>query len=293
MKTEDRLFRITGIVILFIVAITCLIPLLLILAISFSRESDVLRYGYSMIPKNFTTEAYKIILGNPTQIINGYKVTVFTTAVGTVVSLLFTSMLAYVICRRDYPLARITSFLVVFTMLISGGLISWYILVSRILNLQDTLAALILPQLVVPWNVLLMRSFFSATPISLIESAKIDGARETRIFFQIVMPINKPGLAAVGLFIALTYWNDYFSSMMFIENGKYVSLQYLLYKIQANLQMLSSSFAQEMGLSLGKNMPSLTARMALCIVAAGPMLMIFPFFQKYFVKGIVIGAVKG
>lgn len=289
---EEKIFRVISKLSLLFFSALCILPLCLVIAISFSTESDIFLYGYSFIPRNFTLEAYSMVLKNASQIIASYSVTITVTVVGTLLSLFLTSTLAYVICRIDYPLAAFTSFLVFFSMLISGGLVAWYILVSRLLSLQNSLWALILPNVVIPWNVLLMKSFFAGLPTSLIDAAKIDGASETRTFFQIVLPVSTPGVAAVGLLIALTYWNDYFSSLMFIEDNKYVSLQYLLYRIQANIQILSSSMAQELGLS-AQDIPSLTARMAICIIAAGPMLVIFPFFQKYFSKGITVGAVKG
>lgn len=289
---EERIFKLVSKLVLLTFSALCILPLFLVIAVSFSTESDIFLYGYSFIPRNFTLEAYSMVFQNASQIIASYSVTITVTVVGTFLSLFLTSTLAYVMCRTDYPLAAFTSFLVFFSMLISGGLVAWYILVSRWLSLQNTLWALILPNVVIPWNVLLMKSFFAGMPTSLIDAAKIDGASETRTFFQIVLPVNTPGVAAVGLLIALNYWNDYFSSLMFIEDNRYISLQYLLYRIQANIQLLSSSMAQELGLN-AQDIPSLTARMAICIIAAGPMLVIFPFFQKYFSKGITVGAVKG
>lgn len=289
---EERVFKFISKLILFIFSALCVLPLCLVIAISFSTESDIFLYGYSFIPRNFTLEAYSMVFQNISQIAASYSVTAAVTVLGTLLSLFLTSTLAYVICRKDYPLAALTSFLVFFSMLISGGLVAWYILVAKWLSLQNTLWALILPNAVIPWNVLLMKSFFAGMPTSLIDAAKIDGASETRTFFRIVLPVNTPGVAAVGLLIALNYWNDYFSSLMFIEDNRYISLQYLLYRIQANIQLLSSSMAQELGLN-AQDIPSLTARMAICIIAAGPMLVIFPFFQKYFSKGITVGAVKG
>ncbi|MGQ9631006.1 MAG: carbohydrate ABC transporter permease [bacterium] len=178
-------------------------------------------------------------------------------------------------------------------MLFNGGLVPWYILIVRYLHLKDTLWVLIVPYLVVPWFVLLLRTFFQQIPISLIESAKIDGASEFRIFFSIIVPLSKPALATIGLFICLRYWNDWWLSLLYIEKENLVPLQYMLYRMMANIQFLTSQLTTTaVDIDVGK-LPNESARMAMCVLAAGPMLFVFPFFQKYFVKGLTAGALKG
>ncbi len=274
-------------------SILCILPLLLILSISLSKEMDLLTDGYALIPKTPTLEAYAMVFRHPDQLLSSYGVTITVTVAGTFFSLLITSMLAYVLSRRDYPLARKTSFFVFFPMLFSGGLVPWYILVARTLGMRDTLFALIVPYLVIPWFVLLMKGFLSSMPASILEAARIDGASEYRIFFRLVLPLNKPGIATVALFCALLYWNDYWLSLLFIQTTRTVSLQFLLFRIMSNIDFLTSALAIQAGVRTQVDLPQQSARMAMCILAAGPMMFVFPFFQKYFVKGLIVGAVKG
>jgi len=283
---------ISGIV-LTVFSTLCILPIMLVISVSFTSESGIIADGYSLIPKNPSLEAFKMIFAKPDQLLHSYLVTIIVTAAGTALGMLISSMLAYVISRKDYPLANKTSFYIFFTMLFSGGMVPWYILVSHTLHMSDTIFALFVPYLVTPWFVLLMKGFLSSTPFSIIESAKIDGCSEYGIFFRMVLPVNKPGLATVALFSVLMYWNDYWLSLMFIQNSQYVSLQYLLYRIMSNLSFLNSSLGIHAGITAGTNTPSDSARMAMCLLAAGPMLFIFPFFQRYFVKGLTLGAVKG
>jgi len=271
----------------------CIIPLILVISESFSSDKAIAIKGFSLFPVGFTLNAYKTIFNRPDQIIHSYMITIIVTAIGTIIGVTFTSMLAYVISRKDYPLANKTSFYVFFTMLISGGMVPWYILISKTLGLNNTIYALIIPYLIIPWHVMLMRGFFSDIPTSLIESAKIDGASEYTIFFRIVAPITKSGLATIGLFTMLLFWNDYYLSLMFIENDNLVSLQFLLYRIMSNINFLNSALAIHSGVTSSAEIPTDSARMAMCVLAAGPMLFIFPFFQKYFTKGVTVGAVKG
>ncbi|MZQ83224.1 ABC transporter permease subunit [Paenibacillus sp. 5J-6] len=272
-------------------SIACIIPIVLVLTASFTKESTILTEGYSLFPSEITLEAYQFIFENPKQIINSYVVTIFVTVSGTLLSIMITAMVAYVICRKDFFLANKISFFIFFTLLFSGGLVPWYILVSRILHLKDSPLALILPYVVTPFLVLLMKGFMSTIPFALIESAKMDGASEYRVFFSIIIPISKSGLATIALFSVLIYWNDYWLSLLFIDTGKYVSLQLLLYRIMSNIDFLNSALAVANTSSVV--LPSQSARFALAVVAAGPMLFIFPFFQRFFVKGITVGSIKG
>lgn len=290
---EEKIANRVITLIFIIIGLFCVVPIFYILAASLSDEITLSREGYSLLPRGFSLEAYKYVLESPKAILNAYGVTILVTLGGTVVSLLFTAMFAYVIARKDFKLSRIFSFMVFFSMLFNGGLVPTYIMMTKYYNMKDMIFALIIPYIIMPWHVFLMKGFLSDIPTSLIEAAKIDGAGEVKTFFKIILPISKPAMATVGLFIAFTYWNDWYQSMLYIDKASLNSLQFYLYRIMNNIQYLSSSMMSG-NISIDmSNMPSETARMALCILAAGPMLVIFPFFQKYFVKGLTVGAVKG
>ncbi|MDR2068632.1 MAG: carbohydrate ABC transporter permease [Spirochaetaceae bacterium] len=275
-----------------ILSLACVLPLVLIIAASLSTEEGINLRGYSLLPRNFSFQAYKYIFQSPKQLFYSYRITIFVTVTGSLASLLCTGMLAYVIARRDFLLRRFFSFLVLFTLLFSGGIVPTYIMVSRYYHLKDTILALIFPYIIIPWHVFLMKGFFSEMPTSLIEAAKIDGAMEGTIFFRIIVPISKPAFATVGLFCAFTYWNDWWLSLLYIDNARLISLQFYLYRIMNTIQFLATSMqTRSITIDLG-DLPGETARMALCVLAAGPMLFIFPFFQKYFVRGLTMGAIK-
>lgn len=293
IKVKKRLWNLLPHIVLSLVAIVCVVPLLLIISASFTSDAEIMEYGYKFIPKDFTLKAYEYILKTPMQLITSYGVTIVVTLVGTVVGLLITSMLAYGMSRKDYPFAKATTMFVYLTLLFPAGMVPWYMMISNILNLKDTLLALIFPYLVSAWFVMLMKGYFADVSPSLIEAGKIDGASEFKIFFKLVIPMVKPGLATVGLFILLQYWNDYYLSLMFIQDNNLLSLQYMLYRMMSNIDFLKSSLAVQAGLVSGIQIPDKSIRMAMCVLAAGPMLVVFPFFQKYFVKGISIGSVKG
>ena len=277
-----------------IFAILCIVPLWGIVTVSFSSEADIMQRGYQLIPRTFDLMGYRYVLTNPTMILNSYTVSVGLTLVGTAMSLVLTAGLAYPLSRQDYKLRGPVSFYIFFTMLFSGGLVPWYMLISRYMNLKSTFWVLVLPYLILPWFVLILRTFMQKIPTEIIESCMIDGAGEYLIFFRIIIPLSKPGLATVGLFIMLRYWNDWWLAMLFIEKESLVPLQYMLYRMMNNIAFLTSSSNQmPPGLKAGIVLPKESARMAMAVLAAGPMLMVFPFFQKYFVKGLTVGAVKG
>ncbi len=278
---------------LILLALCCLLPFLLVLAISFSDEATISNYGYSLIPLKFSLEAYRYVFEYPQQILRSYGVTLTVTSIGTILGVLLTAGLAYPISRPDYKMKRPLSLYIFITMVFNGGLVPTYILLSQYLHLKDTLAVLILPMMVSAWNVFLLKTFFMTIPISLIESAKLDGASEFTIFFRIVIPLSKVGIAVVTLFIMLAYWNDWFLSLIYIDNDKIVSLQYLLYRIMESVTFFTQSSGAAKTMMGSMTLPDETVRMAICVIAAGPMVLIFPFFQKYFVKGITIGSVKG
>lgn len=289
-KKTNRLTNIFTHIALILLSLSCVIPFLLVVSVSFTSESGINSNGYSLIPSEFSLEAYRYIFANPGEVLSAYKITITVTAIGTILGTLISAMLAYPISRKDFKLSRHLSFYVYFTMLFSGGMVPTYLLVSKTLGMKDTILALIFPILLNAFDIFLLRTFFSDIPKELIEAATIDGANELKIFFEIIIPIGKVGIAMIALFSVLRYWNDWFQSMLYIDKSDIQSLQYMLYRV-----MRKTNLAKEMGGSVmfTEKIPNENLRMALCVVAAGPVLFVFPFFQKYFAKGITVGAVKG
>lgn len=277
-----------------IFSILCILPFVLLISISLSKEADIVKYGYSFIPKNIDFSAYKIVFLNPEQLIDSYKVTIMSTAVGTFLSLLVMSLAAYPLSRTDFKYRKVVTFYLFFTMLFNGGLVPSYILNSQYLKLSDTFWILVIPTLVNAWHVILLRTFFQSIPPSIFESAKIDGASEFTIYYKIVIHLSKPALATIGLFGVLMRWNDWFTALLYIRNQKLLTLQYLLQRIILEMRLLedaSQNLPQD--LLVNAKIPTESLRMAMVVLVAGPMLVVFPFFQKYFVKGLTVGSVKG
>ncbi|MFE5317813.1 carbohydrate ABC transporter permease [Paenibacillus sp. NPDC056579] len=275
-----------------VLTIGMVIPMVLVISISLSEEKSLVLNGYRLLPEKFSLMAYELILQSPGQLLKAYGVTIFVTVVGLIASLLITSMVAYSISRRDYRYRRITTMYVLFTMLFSGGLVPFYILVTQYLHLKDTIWALIVPYLVSPFYVLIMKGFLEKLPGEIFESAKVDGASEWRIFFRIVLPLSTPALATVGLFIAFAYWNDWWLGLLFINDQDLVPLQLLLYRIMSTIEFMTNNInTVNVQIDLSQ-FPSLSARMAMAVLAAGPMMFVFPFFQRFFVAGLTVGSVK-
>jgi putative aldouronate transport system permease protein len=277
-------------------SIACVLPVLLVLSVSFSDEKMINLHGYKLIPMKFSTAAYHYLMFDAHAILEGYGISILVTFVGSILGLLITALFAYPLSRQDFSLRNFFSFYIFFTMLFNGGLVPWYLVYTNLFDLRDSIFALIIPNLLMnAFFVLMMRTFFQTTiHPSIIESASIDGAGEFRIFFRIVLPLSLPVLATIGLFYVLGYWNDWFNSLVFINNSGKVNLQYLMYKTMMNLQFLvenarSNSMAND---EIAK-IPNETVRMAMCIIGMGPIVFAYPFFQNYFVKGLTIGAVKG
>lgn len=290
MKKNNYCSKVFIHLVMILLSAACLIPFILIISASFTGETALKVDGYSLIPSEFSLEAYKYIFASPHDIISAYGVTIFITVFGTIFGTLFMTMLAYPLSREDYKYKNIFSFYIYFTMLFSGGLVPTYLLVAKYLKLKDTVWALIFPILMSGWNVFLLRMFLKSIPISLIEAANLEGASEFKIFFKIIIPLGKVGIVTVALFTALNYWNDWYQSMLYIDNGDITSLQYLLYRVMNKVNLAKEYAGTSANL---EKLPDENLRMALCVIAAGPMLVVFPFFQKYFSKGIIVGSVKG
>ena len=290
----DLVYPSRMVVLLTILACLCLIPFLYIIGSSFKTQNDIVLNGYRIIPKSPTLDAYKMVFSSPKRLINAYSVTIFITIIGTIGGLIIMSTYAYVISQKKYRYKKILAFIAFFTMLFHGGLVPTYILISRWLHLRDSILALILPLMCSAWNIMLMKGFFQDVPEALLESARIDGAGELTIFVKIVAPIVKPAFATIGLFLVLGYWNSWYESMLYIETPSMVTLQYLLMSLMKNIELLNSAEAIQYGIvTQATAVPTFAARMAMCVLATGPVVFVFLYFQKYFVSGLKVGAVKG
>lgn len=291
MKKRIKVSQVALYGILTLISVLWIIPVLFIFSLSVTPETSLSEVGYRLIPKEITFDAYAYIIKNPAQILNSYKISIIVTVIGTVAGLMFTTGIAYAMSRKDFKLGKHITRFVMFAMLFHGGLIPTYIVVTQVLHLGNTLWVLILTMLVSPWNIFLMKSFLSSIPTELLEASFIDGATEYQTYFKVVLPLAKPGLATVGLLILFAYWNDWYQAMLYIDNMDLVPLQLLLYKIISNIQfVLQNSFYLA---SEGGSFPTIAARMATCVIAIAPMLLAFPFFQKYLAKGLTLGSVKG
>ncbi len=277
---------------LLVITVLFLIPLVVVVSASFTDEIALTRNGYGLWPSQFSLDAYNYILLDPSQILRSYGVTISVTVIGTVLGLLVMSLLAYALARHDFTWRRPLAFFVFFTMLFNGGLVPTYILVTQYLKLRDTLWVLILPYLVVPWFVFLLRTYFQTLPREFIESAKIDGANEWQIYLNIILPLSTPALATIGLFCILMFWNDWWLALLYINEPGLYPLQYLLFAILRNAEFLSAnSTASAMLTSV--TVPLQTIRMAMAVVAIGPVAIAFLALQRYFVRGITLGGIKG
>lgn len=279
-----------------LIALLCLIPFLMIVSGSFSSEAAITQNGFSLLPQDFSLEAYRTVFKEPMVVFKAYAVTIGLTLTGTVVGLLFQTMTAYVLSRKDFEWRNAFSFFFYFTTLFSGGLVPTFVLYTQTLKLRDSYLALLLPLVFSVYNLLIMKSYISAIPDSLVDAAKIDGCGEMRTLFQVVMPLIQPALATVGLFIALAYWNDWYNAMLYIKSEDKYPLQYFLYQQVNNIETykkLISNNSVSSAVVSAVSLPTQTLKMALTIVVTGPIILAFPVVQKYFVQGITIGAVKG
>ena len=291
MPLEERIAKVFFYLIVAIFALICLFPFTLMVTSSFMNEKEILTEGFKLIPNEWSFSAYEFLFRTPKKLIDAYSVTITTAVIGTLMGLLCMSMAGYVLCRKDFRYRNQISFFIYFTTLFSGGLIPSYLLMVNGLHLKDSIWAMILPAIMSPWSIFLMRNFMKSVPDSLYESASIDGAVDFRIFWQIFLPLAKPALATVGLFLVLGYWNQWYSAMLYIESPEKYPLQYFLQKIinQANITLLI-----QQGITINtQDMPSESIKMATAVVATGPIILVYPFVQKYFVSGMTVGAVKG
>ncbi|AZU65141.1 carbohydrate ABC transporter permease [Neobacillus mesonae] len=281
-------------VLLGILAFACIFPFIYVIIISFTSEESIVRNGFQLVPKDWSMDAYHYLWSMKEQLFRSYGVTIFVTIVGTVISVLMITFYAYAISRPQFKYRRFFTFLAFFTMLFSGGLVPTYIVVTQFLHLKDTIWALILPLSMNAFYIIIMRTFFlKSVSESILESARIDGASEWRIFFQIIFPLSLPGIATIALFSTLGYWNDWFTALLYINDPNLVPLQSLLMKIEANLEFMRQNMdVAIMNQSIFDTIPQESAKMAMVVIATLPIAVSYPFFQKYFISGLTIGGVK-
>ena len=291
-KTSTIVFEIIMYSMLTILSIVCLLPFIIIVSGSFTDNTTILTQGYSILPRDFTLAAYQMIFKTPGDILQAYKMTIFYTVVGTAVGLVMITLTGYVISRKEFKYRNQVSFLIYFTSIFGGGMIPWYLMYANVLNMKGSTFPIWFPALMSPFLVILMRTFIvGSVPDAITESAKIDGAGHFTIFAKIVMPVLGPGLATVGLFLALGYWNDWYRSSMFSTSSKTWELQFYLYDL-LNATTALKQMSQSANVATAQ-LPTESVKLAMAVVATGPVLFLYPFVQKYFVSGITVGAVKG
>lgn len=276
-----------------IFALACVIPFYLILVGSITKENIIVTEGYQFFitARTFSLEAYQMALKSPESILNAYGVTIFVTVAGTTLSLFFTAMTGYVLSRPDFPWRNGVSFFFFFTTLFNGGLVPWYLLCTKYFNFSNRIYSLIIPGLFSVWNMIIAKSFMKGIPFEMTEAAKIDGAGDFYIFYKVILPMTKPLIATLALFVALAYWNDWYNCMLFMSTSNHWNLQYTLQNILNSTNALKRVAAQT-GMQVGQ-LPSEGLKLAMTVIATGPIVLLYPFLQKYFVKGLTIGAVKG
>lgn len=291
ISKDERAVNIVGCTLIGIFALICVIPFYLIIVASFTSESSLLRDGYPLIPTSFDIQSYLLCLKNPISILMAYGTTIGVTVIGTILAVLLATMTGYVLSRQDFPWRNKFSFFFFFTTLFNGGLVPWYMLCVRYLGFKNSYIGIILPLMFSVWNMIIAKSFMMGIPAAITESAKIDGANDMVIFVRLILPLCKPLLATLGLFSALAYWNDWYNCMLYITNENMFTLQYYLQRMIGSAEAMRI-VAEKSGMAL-PSIPLEGMKMAMTVIATGPIVLLYPFVQKYFVKGLTIGAVKG
>lgn len=293
MKKQNMIGQILLNALFIILAVAVVIPFIILVSVSLSNETDISYFGYKLIPKRIDLTAYRYVFKHPKIILNAYKVTAIFSFITMILNTVVTSLFAYPLSRKIFRQRNKLSLFMYFTTMFSGGLVPTYILITQYLHLANTIWVYIIPGMFGVWGAFVMRTFFTGLPDSLIESAYMDGAGEYRILFQIVYPLSTPVLATMAVGTFLGKWNDWNTAMLYIDDSKLYSLQYMLQRIIQNLTLLQNNEEAKMLFADAAEVPAETVRMAMAVVVAGPILFVFPFFQKYFTKGMVMGSVKG
>lgn len=294
MKEKMTVGRVIVHIFVLLFSLICLYPFLLVIGGSLMTNSEAINSGFKVIPDEPTLASYKILLGNSALIFNGYRITVFVTVVGTCISIAVNGMMGYVLSRKHLAGRRVLNLYVLLTMLFNGGMVPWYLVCTQYLHLKDTIWALILPSVVSAWYIFLIRNYFTGVPEELWESAKLDGASEFAVFSKIYLPLATPVIATVVLFAALGFWNDWWLGLMLIDDSSKQPLQMLLRTMISNIQFLQTMSQQSSEVqAMLASVPGDGVKMAMVVVSTGPIILVYPFVQKYFMKGIMVGAVKG
>ena len=292
LDSSDRIIRGVTYVVITIFSLFCIIPFWMIIASSFASEQSIRMSGFTLWPKEVSLYSYELLFRSPDQMIGAYVVTICLTALGTLIGLFVIAMTGYALQRKDFPFRDGIMFYLYFTSLFSAGLVPFYLLIVQTLGLRDSYWAILLPLLMSPWLIVLMKNFVKAIPHEITESGKIDGAGDFKIFYALILPSMKPALATIGLFLALSYWNEwYYSSLFLTSKVEYRPLQYHLYNVINKVASLKNSIAGSNVVI--EDLPGETLKMATACVATGPIILLYPFVQKYFVAGLTVGAVKG
>lgn len=282
-------------ILFFILSALCIVPFILVVIISLTSEQSLQLNGYKFWPEEWSFEAYKYIFTSGSNILNAYGITIFVTIAGTFIGLIIMTSFAYALSRKSFEYKKFFTKLIFIPMLFSGGIVASYLVVTRFLGLKNNILALILPICVSSFHIIILRTFFKTTvPDAVIESAKIDGASELVLFLKIVLPISLPAIATIGLFLTLGFWNDWFNAMLYIDKSSLMPLQYLLIKLETSIEFLANNSANLGALAVDQasKLPRDTAKMAIVVISTLPIIFAYPFFQKYFVSGLTVGAVK-
>ncbi len=294
MKHNNKALSIFLNLFFILLCVVCVYPILMVIGASLTAEDSLIRHGYQVIPDKLSLAAYRYVFTTSNSIFQAYGVTIAVTIASVIIGVLAMAMYAYVISRKDFKRRNLFSFISYFTMLFNGGLVASYLINVKVLGLSNSIWALILPGCVGAWNIMVLKSFFATSiPYEIIESGKIDGADEFKIFFKLVMPISLPGLATIALFVTMAKWNDWMAPMLYITEQSLYTLSFLLQNMLTNIAQLSQAAGEVGATTVMQQVPSEGARMALCMVSVGPMLIAYPFFQKYFIQGMTVGSVKG
>lgn len=295
LHNDESRFRLIATIILSVIGIAALFPLALLIVASFTDENILISKGYQIIPEKLSLEAYFYMIRQASTIIRAYGVTIGTTVVGTTLSILLTTSIAYPMSRKQFPFRNALSFFVYFTMLFNGGLVPQYIMWTTVFHIRDTYAALVFPNLLMTaFNIFLVRNYYTnSLPEALFEAAQLDGASELGIFLRIVFPLAKPVVATIALFSGLAYWNSWTNALYYVRDPRYFGIQNLLMRIMKNIEYLRTGTSEMSAEGQAINLPGNSIRMALAFVGILPILIVYPMLQKYFIKGVVVGAVKG
>lgn len=286
---RKNLFDVCNLTIVGVFSLFCALPMILVVMVSITEEGILKKYGYSFFPKGFSLDAYKMVFTGSRLMQNSYLISIFITVVGTSVAVVCTAMGAYALANRHVKYRNGLSLFFFMTMVFNPGLVPWYIMCTK-LGLKDNILSLIIPTLIFnPFNLFLVRNFMKGIPDSLMESAKIDGANDLTIAFRIYFPLAKPVLATIALFYGIGYWNNWFNAIMLVDNQKLYPLQFMLYKIKSEIEMLN----QLQGVASSADVPNDSFKMATAVITIGPIIFLYPYLQRYFIKGMIIGSVKG